>query len=179
MHDIIGVPFQSTDRSSITMSVLLPLFSGLLCLLPHLGMAHAVAVTAPVPWLGQGQDERELLLEQLRELRFVETQLADSSLALFSITGVVTASEALSELLPLLSQLRALILQREYALYSVTAHSPEVARLDYSIAMQRKIVLEAVGSVRGSLCSRLKALNRMQAARHGTTVTGVESRDCQ
>jgi hypothetical protein len=148
-------------------------------MLPHLGLAHAVTVTAPGPWVEQGQDERELLLEQLRELRFVETQLADSSLTLFSITGLVTASEALSELVPLLSELRALILQREYALYSVTAHSPEVARLDYSIAMQRRIVLEALGSVRGSLCSRLRALNRMQAARQGTAVTGAESKDCQ
>lgn len=161
------------------MRILLPLFAGLLCALPHLCAGHAVTVSAPAPPTVQTQDERELLLEQLRELRFVETQLADSSLTLFSITGVVTASEALSELVPLLSELRALILQREYALYSVTAHSPEVARLDYSIAMQRRIVLEAVGSVRGSLCSRLRALNRMQAARQGTAVTGAESKDCQ
>lgn len=149
-------------------------------MLLHLPMAHAGTAVAPSFWTEPlQQDEREQLMEQLRELRFVENQLSDSTITLFNITGVVTASEALSELVPLLSKLRALILQREYALYHVTAQSPEVVRLDYSIAMQRKIVMEALGSVRGSLCSRLKALNRMQAARHGTAVTGAESVDCQ
>lgn len=96
------------------------------------------------------------------------------------VSGMITATETLEGLAPLLTGLRTLILTREYALYRVTGQSPEVIRLDRSIQMQKRLILETIHGLKDSLCRKWATLNRLnQLDKALSPDHAVHPKECQ
>lgn len=110
----------------------------------------------PLPDFSSRINDLEMSLNklELEEATLASMQNAISTnkdIDVYKLVSLIAGTHAEGILMTMLNDLRAQMSKREAALYSKTQNSSEIAQLDYQIDIQRKLIIEAILSVKKSL----------------------------
>ncbi len=82
----------------------------------------------------------------------------DDETDIYSLVAILSGSEFQDNISRMLSNLQELLLEREKLLYEVTPSSRQISSLDHQIDIQKKIIIESIGSLKNNINSRKEEL---------------------
>lgn len=121
-------------------------------------------VSTPLPTLHGRINELENQIVNLeleaRIFEEIEKNLkSDKEVDIYKLIAILAGSEFQGQISGLLKTLQDLLLEREKLLYEVTPGSRQIESLNYQIGIQKRMLVESIGTLRSNIKTRITDLN--------------------
>jgi len=118
----------------------------------------------PVPTIqGRINDLESQIIDMELESRIfgeIEKNLRnEKDIDIYKLIAILAGSEFQGHISGLLTTLQDQLLQREKLLYEVTPNSSQIESLNYQIEIQKKLLVESIGTLKNNIQSRILDLN--------------------
>ncbi len=90
----------------------------------------------------------------------IEKSLDEPHVDIFRLIAVLAGSEFSGVISRMMQTLQDLLIERERLLYEVTPESNQISSINHQINIQKKMVIESIGTLKSNLTTRLTDLNR-------------------